>query len=214
MDIINQSTLYIIQGIWVTLDYTITSVTFGFILGLIISLCRVSNKKILDYFAIFYVSIFRGTPLLVQLSIIYFVTPNIFNYNISIYTAGVISFSLNSSAYVSEIIRSGINSIDKGQFDSAKALSIPYYLMMKDIIIPQAFRKILPALVNEIVNLLKETALISVIGGADLMKRAQEVSAEQYIYFTPLLTAAICYYILVIIFSSMARYLEKRLELQ
>ena len=212
MNIINDSTLYIIEGIWVTLNYTITSVICGFFLGLLISLCRISKIRILRYLVLVYISVFRGTPLLIQLSIVYFITPPAFGYNISVYEAGIIAFSLNSSAYVAEVIRSGINAIDKGQFESSRALSIPYYLMMKDIIIPQALRNILPALVNEVVNLLKETAIISVIGGADLMKRAQEVSAEQYIYFIPLITAAICYYILVVIFSSIAKYIEYRMK--
>jgi His/Glu/Gln/Arg/opine family amino acid ABC transporter permease subunit len=212
-NIINDSTLYIAEGIWVTLNYTITSVICGFLLGLLISLCRISKIRIIRYLVLVYISIFRGTPLLVQLSIVYFITPPALGYNISVFEAGVIAFSLNSSAYVAEIIRSGINSVDKGQFESAKALSIPYYLMMKDIVLPQAFRNILPALVNEVVNLLKETAIISVIGGADIIKRAQEVTAEQYIYFTPLITAAVCYYILVVIFGSIAKYIEYRMKL-
>lgn len=212
MGIINKSTLYIAEGVFVTLEYTLISVIIGFFLGTLLALMRISKVKIFQYFASIYISIFRGTPLLLQLSIIYFITPTI-GYNISVFEAGILAFSLNSSAYVAEIIRSGINSIDKGQFESAKALAIPYRLMMKDIILPQVFRNILPALVNEVVSLLKETAIISVLGGADIMKRAQDVTAEQYVFFAPLITAAVCYYVLVLFFSSIARYIEMRLKI-
>jgi polar amino acid transport system permease protein len=120
---------------------------------------------------------------------------------------------LNSGAYVSEIIKAGIKGIDKGQIEAAKALGIPPVLRMKDIILPQALRNILPALVNELINLIKESALISVIGGMDIMKRAQTVSTETYSYFTPMLTAAVTYYIMVMIVSSFAKILERRLAL-
>lgn len=207
------SIIYIIEGISVTLQYTLISIIFGLIFGVAISLCKLSSLKTLRWFGIFYVSIFRGTPLLVQLSIIYFSTPAITNYNISVFEAGIIAFSLNSAAYITEIIRAGIESVDKGQFEAAKALGLSYKLTIKDIILPQALRNILPALANEVVNLLKETAIISVLGGADIMRRANIISSEHYIYFAPLITAAICYYVMVVIFSSFAKYLEHRLKI-
>jgi len=209
----NSSILYIIEGTLVTLEYTLISVVLGFLIGTIIALCKISRAAMLQYFASAYISIFRGTPLLVQLSIIYYVLPQI-GFNLSVFGAGIIAFSLNSSAYVAEIIRGGINSIDKGQFESARALAIPYSLMMKDIILPQVFRNILPSLVNEVVNLLKETAIISVIGGRDIMKRTQEVTAQSYTYFEPLITAAICYYVLVLVFSSIAKYIEMKMKIK
>jgi len=125
----------------------------------------------------------------------------------------VIAFSLNSGAYVSEVLRAGVSAVDKGQVEAAKALGITPILRMKDIILPQAFRNILPALVNELINLVKESALISIIGGMDLMRRAQVVSTETYTYFTPMLIAAAAYYVLVLIISSFAMVLEKRLAL-
>lgn len=206
------STLYIIEGAVVTLKYTFLAVFFGAIIGTLIATCRVSKIPVLKYFSIVYISIFRGTPLLIQLSMIYFILP-MYGINITVFIAGIAAFSLNSAAYVAEIIRSGINSIDKGQIEAARSLSIPYYDTMKDIILPQAFRNILPALVNEVVNLLKETAIISVIGGMDLMRRAQIVSSETYDYFTPLVTAAITYYVLVVIFSSVAKIVENKMKI-
>jgi len=210
---INDSYIYIIQGISGTLKYTLVSVFFGILIGALIALLRVSQYKILRWVASFYISIFRGTPLLIQLSIVYFVLPK-FGIVLSVFMAGIVSFSLNSAAYVAVNICSGIESIDKGQFEAARALSISYYDMMKDIILPQAIRNTLPSLVSEVVNLLKETAIIAIFGGDDLMRRSEVVSYESYNYFAPLFVAAVCYYVLVLIFSGLAKILEKRMRIQ
>ncbi|PWU05387.1 MAG: glutamine ABC transporter permease [Verrucomicrobia bacterium] len=206
------SIIYISGGIIVTLQYTLISVFFGMSLGALLALCKLSRTKFLKIFASTYVSIFRGTPLIIQLSLIYFAMPSVISYKVSIFEAGIIAFSLNSAAYVCEIIRAGIESIDKGQFEASKALGIPYTAMMKDIIFPQAIKNILPALVNEVINLLKETAIIYVIGGADLMGRAQIVVAEKYSYFIPLLIASAYYYLLVETLSYFAKILERKLK--
>lgn len=207
-----QSFLYIIQGSIVTLSYALISVILGFILGSLLALCKISHSTTLKYFANAYTSIFRGTPVLIQLIFIYFAVPGFIGYTLPVFVAGIITFSLNSAAYVSEIIRAGIQSIDKGQFEASQALGVSYWQMMWDIIFPQAIRNILPSLINEAANLLKESAIISVIGGADLMRRAQVVAAEEYSYFEPLITAALCYYILVIVFTSLGSILEKKLK--
>lgn len=203
---------YIVKGLGVTLQFTLVSVTFGLLIGILLSLARMTHRPVFVWPAKIYISIFRGTPLLLQLGFAYFALPALIGINISIFMAGILAFSLNSAAYVSEIIRAGIQSVDKGQFEAAKALGVPYRLMMKDIILPQSFRNILPALVNELVNMLKESAIISTIGAADLMKRAQVISAEQYTYFAPLLVAAGCYYITVVLLSFTAERLEKKLS--
>jgi len=204
---------FIFQGVFFTLKYSVTSVCLGFVFGTILSICKIGDVKILRIFAHSYTSIFRGTPMLIQLTIIYFGLPGLIGLKLSVFAACVIAFSMNSGVYVSEIIRAGIASVDKGQVEAAKALGIPPILRMKDIILPQAFRNILPALVNELINLVKESALISVIGDMDLMRRAQLVSADTFLFFTPMLTAAAAYYILVLIISSFAMALEKRLAL-
>ncbi|MEY3197239.1 MAG: hypothetical protein RLZZ59_607, partial [Pseudomonadota bacterium] len=133
---------------------------------------------------------------------------------LSVFAAGVIAFSLNSAAYVSEIVRAGIEAIDKGQLEAAKALGINKYRMNKDIIIPQAIRNILPPLINELVDLLKESSIISMLGEMDLMRRAQVVAAEKFDYFTPMITAAICYYLLVHIFIYLAGFIEKKMSIK
>lgn len=201
---------FIAEGAFVTLKYSVISVLLGLIIGSALAVMKTSKYSALRIFCSFYVSIFRGTPLLIQLTIVYFLFPTLFGIKMSVFAAGVIAFSLNSGAYVSEIIRSGIEAVDKGQFEAAKALGIPDYIAMRDIILPQAIRKILPSLINELVNLLKESAIISMLGEMDLMRRAQIVAAEKFDYFTPMLTAALCYYILVTIFSYFAHILEKK----
>ncbi|NRA73559.1 MAG: amino acid ABC transporter permease [Rickettsiales bacterium] len=206
------SILYIIKGIPVTLEYTFISFLFGLCVGTIFSLIKISGNKWLSRVVSIYISIFRGTPILVQLTIVYFITPSLTGYRISIFEAGIIAFSLNSAAYITEIIRAGILSIDKGQFESARALGIPYFYIMKDIILPQAIKNILPALVNEIITLLKETAIISFFGEKDIMKRADAIATEQYDYVVPLLTAAACYYLLVVMLSNIAKFIEKSLK--
>lgn len=204
---------YIIGGTYVTLQYSLVSVFFGLILGILLAICKVMDNKFLRIFASSYTSIFRGTPLLVQITIIYFGLPSLIGVSLSVFVAGVLAFSLNSGAYVSEIIRAGIQAVDKGQIEAAKALGIPPILRMKDIIMPQAIRNILPALVNELTNLIKESALVSIIGGMDLMRRAQEVAIVTYDYFLPMITAAAAYYVMVVIISFCAHYAEKRLAL-
>ena len=149
--------------------------------------------------------------MLVQLSLVYFGAPSLLHYKVSPLVAGIIAFSLNSGAYVSELIRAGIQGIDAGQYEAAQALDIPYFKMMKDIILPQAIRNVLPALVNEVVNLLKETALVSTLGEADIMRQAQVVAAETYSYFEPLLIAAGCYYVLILCLNFLAKKLERTL---
>lgn len=204
---------YITAGILVTLQYSLISVSIGFILGSLLTLCKISRMPYLQWFANIYTSIFRGTPVLVQLSIIYFGVPSLTGFKISAFTSGIIAFSLNSTAYLSETIRSGILSVDKGQFEAAKALGVRYWPMMIDIIFPQALRNILPALINEIVDMVKETAIISMIGVADIMRRAQIVAAQEYDYFTPLIIAALSYYIVVLGLSTFAKYVERRLQI-
>lgn len=202
---------FILEGVIVTLKYSTISVVFGLIIGIVLALLKVSKHLSLRLFADAYTSIFRGTPLLIQLSIVYFGIPGLLGVKLSVFAAGIIAFSLNSGAYVSEVIRAGIMAVDKGQTEAAKALGIPSALIMKDIIIPQAIRNIFPSLINELINLIKESALISMIGEMDIMRRAQVVSAETFSYFFPMITAALAYYLMVLLISSIAKILERRL---
>lgn len=203
---------YIAKGIGVTLQYTILPIILGLLLGTLLVLMKMSSSKTLNGMASSYISVIRGTPLLLQLSVVYFAIPGLTGYNISAFAAGVIAFSCNSAAYIAEIIRAGINAVDKGQFEAAYALGVPHKRMMLDIILPQAIRNILPSLVNEGIAMIKESSIIAIIGEGDLMRRAQVVSAEQYTYMAPLLVAAACYYLLVMILSQLGQKLERHLH--
>ena len=152
--------LFIVEGTLVTLKYSVIAVIFGLVIGVLLALCKVNKNRALRLFADFYTSIFRGTPLLIQLSIIYFASPYLIGVKFTVFMAGAISFSLNSGAYVSEVIRAGINAVDKGQFEAAEALAIPKFLIMKDIILPQAIKNIFPSLTNELINLIKDDSNI------------------------------------------------------
>lgn len=203
---------YILGGIGETLKIVTSAIILGFIIGIFISLCKISKVRVLQIFADVYTSIFRGTPLILQLSIVYFGVPQVLGYDISAYMASVLAIGLNSSAYVSEIIRAGILAVDKGQTEASMALGIPYNKMMIKVILPQAMRNILPALINEFTTLTKESAVVTVIGASDIMRRAMIVGGNLSLYFETLLFAGLIYYILVTFITLFGKYVERRLE--
>ena len=200
--------LYILGGVGVTLQYTIVSLLIGFSLGILLGILKFLSKR--PFLINFFISVFRGTPLLLQLSFAYFVLPELIGFNLSVFEAGILALGLNSAAYMTEIIWAGIKSIPKGQFEAAKTLHISSFLMWKDIILPQVLNRMMPALANEVITLLKETALISVIGEVDIMRRAQYLAAEQFTYFKPLCIAGLSYYLLVQILTFIFNYIQKR----
>ncbi|RYM06686.1 amino acid ABC transporter permease [Sporolactobacillus sp. THM7-7] len=203
---------YIINGIWVTLEIALFASIIGFVVGTILSLCKIGRNKLLNGFARGYTSIFRGTPLIMQLALAYFAIPQLLGINtVNAFIVAVITFGLNSGAYMSEIIRSGINAVDKGQFEAASALGVRYWPMMKDIILPQAIKNILPAMMNEFITLTKESAIVSTISVTDMMRRSQIVSAQYYTYFPPMFIAFILYWLVVMILTFLGGRLERRL---
>lgn len=202
--------IYIGTGLLVTVQLVVSSITIGAILGTIIAFLRY-NKIILPVLNA-WISIIRGTPIILQLSLVYFSLPQLLNIQLTAISAGVLTFSLNSSAYIAEILRAGINTIPIGQFEAAKALEIPKYYMWKDLILPQVFRNTLPALINEIIALLKETAIIGIISVADISRTAQSLAAERFTYFGPLIIAGAYYYFLVLLIEWLGRILEKKVN--
>jgi His/Glu/Gln/Arg/opine family amino acid ABC transporter permease subunit len=199
---------FILGGLWVSLRFTALSIVGGLIIGTLLTIFRYSQSKVLELFSAAYVSVFRGVPLIVQLCLIYFGSTYMFGWRLSTFVAGVMVFSLNSGAYVAEIFRAGIQSVPKGQYEAAMSLGRPYGRRMKDIILPQAIRNILPSLVNEFINLFKESAIVSIIGEADLMRRSQWVASTKFTYFEPYIVAGFCYYVIVLVFSYVGRRLE------
>lgn len=203
---------YILKGIGVTLQIVALAGLLGFFLGIILSLFKISSIKVLGWLADAYTSIFRGTPLVLQLMIIYFGSPQIFGYQIEPYVAAVLAFGLNSAAYISEIIRAGILAVDKGQSEAAMALGVPYRQMMLNIILPQALKNILPALMNEFITLTKESAIVTTIGVMDIMRRAYQVGADKFRFIEPLLLAGLIYYLMVITLTILGKVVERRMR--
>lgn len=203
---------FILQGIAITLKIVIVAGILGFVFGIILALFKISSLKIFNWIADAYTSIFRGTPLVLQLMIIYFGSPQIVGYQIEPYTAAVLSFALNSAAYISEIIRAGILAVDKGQQEAAMALGIPYKKMMWDIILPQALKNILPALMNEFITLTKESAIVTTVGVMDIMRRAYIVGADKFSFFEPLLLAGFIYYLMVMTLTVLGKVVERRMR--
>jgi arginine/lysine/histidine transport system permease protein len=203
---------FILEGIGVTLQIALLAGVLGFVFGIILSLFKISNIKLLEWLANAYTSIFRGTPLVLQLMIIYFGSPQVLGYQIEPFTAAVASFALNSTAYISEIIRGGILGVDKGQSEAAMALGVPYRPMMFNIVLPQALKNILPSLMNEFITLTKESAIVTTIGVMDIMRRAYQVGADKFRFIEPLLLAGMIYYILVMILTLIGKAVERRMR--
>lgn len=199
----------IINGIWITLLFTFFSLIAGFLLGIVLTLIKVSGKKLPIMLANFYTSVFRGTPLLVQLFLIYYATPQVTGYSITALEASVLAFGLNSAAYISEIMRGGIMAVDKGQREAAMSLAVPYRMMMYRIVFPQALKMILPALVNEAIGILKNSSLVAMIGVTDIMRGAQMIQNTTYRAFEPYILCAVTYYVLVMILTMIADRLER-----
>ncbi|NHM32163.1 amino acid ABC transporter permease [Neobacillus terrae] len=203
---------YILKGIKVTLQIVILAGILGFALGIILSFFKISTVKVLGWLADAYTSVFRGTPLVLQLMLIYYGSPQIFGYQIEPYTAAILSFAMNSAAYISEIIRAGILAVDKGQKEAAMALGVPYGKMMWDIIMPQALKNILPALMNEFITLTKESAIVTTIGVTDVMRRSYQAGADNFSFFEPLIIAGLIYYIMVMVLTILGKALERRMR--
>ncbi|WP_210365849.1 amino acid ABC transporter permease [Bacillus sp. REN3] len=203
---------YILKGIGVTLKIVLVAGLLGFAFGIVLAIFKISRSRALNWFADIYTSVFRGTPLILQVMIIYYGSPQILGFQIDAYTAAVVSFSLNSAAYISEIIRAGILAVDKGQREAAMALGVPGTRMMRDIILPQAMKNILPALMIEFITLTKESAIVTVIAVDDIMRRSYIVGGEQYRFFEPMIFAGLIYYLMVISLTVIGKAIERRMR--
>lgn len=206
---------YYLTGLGNTIIMAFFACLIGVFLGLILSLVIDYNEKtgklyLLSAFARMYIGIIRGTPALLQLMILYYIIFK--SVNINIVVVGIISFGLNSGAYVSQIIRSGLISIPKGQEEASTMLGFNYFQTMKYVIMPQALRNVLPALGNEFITLLKETSVAGYIGILELTKASDIVASSTYDYFFPLLIVAIIYLILTLGLTKLLNFFERRLS--
>lgn len=188
------------------------ALVLAFALGAVIAVLKVLPCRPLRAVLDFYTSIFRGVPLIVLLFIAYFATPQLTGYKISMFTASVLTLGLNGSATVSETLRGGIEGVDRGQYDAARALGLSYTTMMARIIIPQALRSVVPALMNEVITVLKSSSLVATIGLMDMMRAAQSVQALTYRAFEPFLVVAVVYYLIVMALVAVGKRLERRLR--
>lgn len=200
--------LFIGQGVVLTLKIMAGSLVLSLCLSMVVSVLRYTGKG--TFFWNRVVSLLRGAPPLLFLTFWYFSFPALFGVHISILFAGVLAFGLQSFAYVAEIMRAGIESIPKGQFEAAQTLHIPKFYLWKDVILPQVVRNLLPALVGENIGLLKETAMIATIGGMDIMRHTQVLAAEQYTYLVPICIAGGYYYSLILIIECLVTWCERK----
>ena len=211
---------FFLEGCKNTLILALFSVLIGTLGGTLLSLCRMSKFKPLKYIAVAIVEFVRGTPLMVQLMFIFYGLPMIgvtfpdisFIPNFSRFMAGVVAMRLNSSAYVSEIIRSGIQAVDPGQMEAARSIGFTYGESMRKVILPQAVKNILPALGNEFVTVIKESSIVSVIGIADLMFRTNDVIAVTYRSLQALLIAALLYFVMTFITGRLVSLAERKMK--
>lgn len=200
---------YYLKGAEITIVLAFFAVLFGTMLGLALTLLRRSKFKIISLIATSYVEFVRGTPLLVQIYIIYIGLPKLIGTDMPDMLVGAIALSLNSAAYVSEIIRAGIDAVDKGQMEASRSLGMNHGLTMIHIIIPQAFKNILPALGNEFIAIIKDSSMVSVIGVAELMYNAGIVRGNTALGLEPIIVAAVIYFILTFTLTRALGYVER-----
>lgn len=198
-----------LHGIWLTAKLAFFSLLFGLPIGLLLALARVQSSRLLKAPAAIYVEVMRGTPLLVQILFIYFVLPS-FGISIPAFWSGIIALTLNSAAYIAEIFRAGILSIDAGQMEAARALGMTHAQAMRRIILPQTFRRVVPPLTNEAIALLKDSSLVSVIGLTELARTGQELASRNAAPLTIWPMVAIFYLLLTFPLTRIAEYLERR----
>ena len=205
---------YIASGLGVTLRITLFAVMIGIVLGFLVAVVRSTYEKthklkVLNLICQVYLTVIRGTPMVVQLLIMYYI---VFVSVTSKITVASLAFGINSGAYVAEIIRGGIQSIDNGQFEAGRSLGFNYPQTMIYIILPQVFKNVLPALANEFIVLLKETSVCGYIALQDLTKGGDIIRSQTYNAYVPLLTVALIYLVMVMIFTQLVKILERRLR--
>lgn len=230
MEVIQKALPLLLIGAVASLQITVLAVSIGSALGLAAGLAKLSKNRIAGFIATCYVDFFRGTPLFVQIMLVYFGLPQLLadaqtylmnqyglprllaDTNLSIFFAAILVTSLNSGAYIAEIFRAGVQSIDKGQMEAARSLGMTSAQAMRYVILPQAFKRVIPPMGNEFIAMLKDTSLLSVIGFQELARKGQLVVADTYASFEIWLTVALIYLIMTITFSRFVSYMERRLQ--
>ncbi|MGM9539771.1 amino acid ABC transporter permease [Anaerovibrio sp.] len=212
VDLMINSLPLLIAGAGITIQITAISVGLGLIIGMFVGIARISNVKLLRVLSAIYIDFLRGTPLLVQIFLIYFALPVILGQRVDPFLAAITACGINSGAYIAEIFRAGIQAIDEGQMEAGRSLGMTWVQTMRYIIVPQAFKNIVPPLGNEFIALLKDSSLVSVIGFEELTRRGQLIIARTYGSLEIWISVAIIYLVMTLTISRLVAYLEKRLD--
>ena len=213
-----QNIVFMLKGAWVSVLVAVCCVIFGTLLGVIAATCKISKNKFLHVISNVYVEVIRGTPMLLQLTFFFLGVPTFYRMITGSYlgmdpvVTGIIALSINSGAYTCELIRSAINSIDKGQWEAGKSIGLTNSQIMKRIILPQSFKIIVPPLANELIVLIKDSSLVSTIGAVELMKASTILGTQYFNFVLPLLGAGLVYLVLTLIISKLTSILERRLS--
>ena len=207
----------VLDGLKNTVTIAVVGLIIGILIGTIIAIVRVLPKykvlpRVLDAICSFYVGLFRGTPMVVQLLVFYYVMCPLMGSHMTGVQVAILVFGLNSGAYISEIMRSGILSVDAGQMEAGRAVGLSYWTSMLLIVIPQAVKNILPTLGNEFIALIKETSVVSFVGAADLYVAFSYIGSNSYEFMVPYLAMAIIYIVMVLIISAAVKYMERSLR--
>jgi len=213
----HQGYVKVITGLENTLKIAVVGLAIGIVIGTLIAIVRVLPKyrtlpRVLNGFCTFYVGLFRGTPIVVQLLVAYYVALPLLGVKMTALNVCILVFGLNSGAYVSEIMRSGILSVDPGQMEAGRALGLSYRVTMMKIVVPQAVKNILPTLGNEFIALIKETSVVSFVGAADLYVAFNYIGSNSYEFMVPYLVMALIYIVLVAIAALLVRLMERSLR--
>ncbi len=213
----SENLIFLLKGAGLSLAMAVLSLLIGLILGTLGASAKISKNRILRCIGNVYVEIIRGTPMLLQILILFAVVPLIYmeitgeRLVMNVFLIGVIAMGINSGAYVTELIRSGINGVDKGQWEACETLGLTRGQTMKLVILPQAFKRIVPPLVSEFVTLIKDSSLVSTIGVVELLKSAQVLGGNYADLMSPLIIAGVMYLIMTLSIAYLARHLERRL---
>ena len=211
VDLMINSLPLLIVGAGITVQITAISVGLGLVIGMFVGIARICHVKVLRALATVYIDFLRGTPLLVQIFLIYFALPMVVGQRVDPFIAAITACGINSGAYIAEIFRAGIQAIDEGQMEAGRSLGMSWVQTMRYIIVPQAFKNVIPPLGNEFIALLKDSSLVSVIGFEELTRRGQLIIARTYGSLEIWITVALIYLVMTLTISRFVSYMEKRL---
>ena len=214
VDVIVAALPILLEGLQVTIYIFVIAIILGFLIGLVMSLLRLAPSKTLNWIAKVYVNAIRGTPFIVQLFFIYFGINSLHLLSLNSTTAGIITVAINAGAYFAEIIRAGIQSIDKGQTEAARSIGFTGSQTMRYVVLPQAFRRMLPTITNQSIISLKDTSLLSVIGIADLTQQGQIQASATFEAFKIWLAVGVIYFIIIYLLTLLANFVERRFQLR